>query len=160
MEQLTVLNEVFPDATIIINHRDPVASIQSAMTGYAYSARVTRTKIRPDQIAEYWIDRYERLLQACVRDRGALDDARTVDVYFHELMKDPMKILGEIYAKAGLPLGEGMRALMADSLGHHKRGKNGQIVHNLRRDFNLEPEQIRRRFAFYFDRFAVKAEVK
>ena len=160
MEQLVVLNEVFPDATIIINHRDPVASIQSAMTGYAYSARIQRTKIRPDLIAEYWIDRYEKLLRACVRDRGVLDEARTVDVYFHELMKDPMKIVGEIYTKAGLPLSEGMRALMTASLAHHKRGKNGQIVYNLRRDFNQEPAQIRQRFAFYFDRFAVKAEVK
>jgi hypothetical protein len=75
-------------------------------------------------------------------------------------MKDPMKIVGEIYTKAGLPLSEGMRAPMTASLAHHKRGKNGQIVYNLRRDFNQEPAQIRQRFAFYFDRFAVKAEVK
>ncbi|MEM5388789.1 sulfotransferase [Paraburkholderia phymatum] len=160
MEQLSVVNEIFPDATIVINHRDPVASIQSAITGVAYSSRVTRTRVRPDRIAEYWIDRYERLLRACVRDRDALDPARTVDVYFHELMQFPMEIVGDIYAKADLPLGDGMRQWMTDALTHHPRGKNGQIVYDLRRDFKLEPDDIRRRFGFYFERFGVKAEVK
>jgi len=160
MEQLVVLKEIFPDATIVINHRDPVASIQSAMTGWAYSSRITRTKIRPDQIAEYWVDRYQRLLRGCVRDRDTLDNARTVDVYFHELMQDPMKIVSDIYVKAGLPLGDGMKGLMADSLAHHKRGKNGQVVYNLKRDFGLTAEEVRRKFDFYFNRFAVKAEVK
>ncbi|EEA02611.1 conserved hypothetical protein [Burkholderia sp. H160] len=160
MEQLTVLNETFPGATIIINHRDPVASIQSAITGVAYSARITRTKVRLDQIADYWIDRYERLLRACARDRDTLDPARTVDVYFHELMEDPMKIVGEIYSMADLPLSEGMRNWMTDALSARQRGKNGQIVYNLKRDFGLDAAEIRKRFAFYFDRFNAKAEVK
>lgn len=160
MEQLVVLNETFPDATIVINHRDPVASIQSAITGVSYSARITRTKMRLDQMSDYWIDRYERLLRACVRDRDTLDPARTVDVYFHELMQDPLKIVGQIYQKAGLPFGDGMRQRMTDALAHHQRGKNGQIVYNLKRDFALEAAEVRERFGFYFDRFAVQAEVK
>ena len=41
------------------------------------------------------------------------------------------------------------------------RGKHGQLVYDLRGDFGLDPEAIRQRFAFYFDRFPkVRVEVK
>jgi hypothetical protein len=42
---------------------------------------------------------------------------------------------------------------------NNPRGKHGQIVYDLRRDFGRTPDDIRGRFKFYFDRFPVKAEV-
>jgi hypothetical protein len=42
----------------------------------------------------------------------------------------------------------------------HPRGRGGRIVYDLRADFGLEPDAVRRRFAFYFERFPqVRAEV-
>ena len=38
------------------------------------------------------------------------------------------------------------------------RGRFGRVVYDLRRDFGFDPAELRRRFAFYFDRFAVRAE--
>ena len=38
--------------------------------------------------------------------------------------------------------------------------KDGRIIYDLRGNFGVEPEEIRKRFEFYFDDFAVKAEVK
>jgi Sulfotransferase family len=160
MEMLIPLTRVFPDATIIITHRDPVASIQSAITGPCYSARVTRTHVDPDEVAEYWIDRYERLLRACVRDRDLLDDARTVDVYFDRFMADEMSVLSEIYDKAGLALDDDVESKMDAFLEANPRGKHGRLVYNLRRDFGLTPEAVRSRFQFYLDRFPVPVEVK
>jgi hypothetical protein len=161
MEQLVVLNETFPDATIVINHRDPVASIQSAITGESYGNRVMRKDVGLNEMATFYVDRYQRMLRACVRDRDTLDPARTVDVYFHELMQDPLKIVGQIYEKAELPFGDGMRQWMTDALAAHPRGKNGQLVYNLKRDFGLEAADIRKHFGFYFERFSsVQPEVK
>jgi len=159
MEQLVPLAEVFPDATIVINQRDPVASIQSAITGLCYSARVRCNRVEPDTLANYWIDRYQRLLNACVRDRDKLDGNRVVDVYFHELMADPWPVIEEIYAKAGLPLTPEIRAAMKDFVARNPRGKHGQLVYNLRRDFGLTPDSIREKFDFYFKRFRAKPEV-
>jgi hypothetical protein len=160
MEQLVPLRAVFPDATIVINHRDPTASIQSAITALCYSARVRCKTVQPDQVADYWIDRYERLLRACVRDRGKLGDARVQDVYFHELMADPWKSIREIYKKAELPLTDAAWWAMDSFVRSNPRGKHGQIVYDLRRDFGRTPDSIRRRFQFYFDRFPVKPEVE
>jgi hypothetical protein len=159
MEQLVPLTTVFPDATVVINHRDPTASIQSAITALCYSARVRCKTIQPDQVADYWIDRYERLLRACVRDRDQLDDSRVQDVYFHELMADPWKVIREIYKKAGLPLTDAAWWAMDSFVRNNPRGKHGHIVYDLRRDFGRTPDEIRERFNFYFDRFPVRKEV-
>jgi hypothetical protein len=159
MEQLVPLTTVFPDATVVINHRDPTASIQSAITALCYSARVRCRTVQPDQVADYWIHRYERLLGACVRDRDKLDDGRVADVYFHALMADPWTVIREIYKKAELPLTDAAWWAMDSFVRNNPRGKHGQIVYDLRRDFGRTPDSIRDRFRFYFDRFPVRAEV-
>jgi hypothetical protein len=159
MEQLPLLHQTFPDATIVITHRDPVASIQSAITMALYAARVLRTSIEPAEFAEYWVDRYARLLQRCVRDRDTLPDSQVIDVYFDHLMQDTDNVLRDIYRKADLPLTDATLAELHTFLAENPRGKHGKVVYDLRRDFDLEPEQIRRQFSFYFDRFPVGVEV-
>jgi hypothetical protein len=159
MEQLPALRAVFPDATFVINHRDPIGSIQSAITSIGYSSRVRVDKVDPEAIAGYWIDRYEKLLRACVRDRDAIPAGQSEDVYFHELIADPMAVVGRIYAKAGLPIDERLRARMAAFLDENQRGKHGALDNDLRRDFGLDPAEVRQRYQFYFDRFPVQVEV-
>jgi hypothetical protein len=150
-----------PGAFIVINHRDPVASIQSALTGMAYSSRLTRKKLDFQEMADYWIDRYERLLRACVRDRDAVPDDRSYDLYFHELMSDPVGQLEAIYRKADVPFDDQTRAAFAEAIAANQRGKHGQLTYDLRGDFGLEPEAVRERFGFYFERFPeVRVEVK
>ncbi len=109
LEQIGPLVDTFPDATIVFTHRDPVAVIQSAITMLAYGDRLRRHRIEPDQLAEYWVDRVERLLRACVRDRELVPDDRGVDVIFHEFMTDDMATVERIYRQAGNPLSEGAR---------------------------------------------------
>lgn len=160
MEQLPVVRGVFPDATLVITHRDPVASIQSALTMSCYAARVLRTRVDPGGDAEYWIDRYERLLRRCVRDRDTIPDSSVLDVYFHELMADTDGVLKQIYAKAGMTLTPATLRELHQFLADHPRGRYGQVQYNLRRDFGLQPEAIRERFGFYLERFPVPIEVR
>jgi len=159
MEQLVPLFRVFPDATVAITHRDPIASIQSALVGVCYISRISRKIIRADEIAKYWVDRYERLLRACVRDRDLVPDDQVIDVTFDRLVAEPMNTVEAIYQRAGLPLTAEVRGVMSQFLAKNPRGKHGQIVYNLRRDFRLEPDDVRQRFQFYFDRFPLRAEV-
>jgi hypothetical protein len=51
------------------------------------------------------------------------------------------------------------RAQIQGHLREHPRGKEGQVVYDLRRDFEVEPAELRRPFGFYLDRFPVRIEV-
>lgn len=160
MEQLVEVNAALPGAYTVITHRDPVASIQSAITALGYSSRIGRKSVDLQEIASYWIDRYERLLRACVKDRDAIPADRSYDLYFHKLMADPMGELETIYRGAELPFDEQTRNVFQTAIDANKRGKHGQLAYDLRGDFGLDPAEIRKRFSFYFERFPeVRVEV-
>jgi hypothetical protein len=159
LEQLGPLLETFPDATVAITHRDPVAVIQSAITMLAYGDRMRRTRIDLAGLAAYWIDRVETLLRACVRDRDALPAERSIDVRFDELMADDIDMVVQIYARAGLELTRAARAELVRHRSQNPRGKHGAVVYDLQKDFGLDPAAVRGRFAFYLERFGIGADV-
>jgi hypothetical protein len=153
VEQLTVLRKVFPDATVAITHRDPVEVVQSAITMIAYGERMAYPTIDAQGLLEYWTDRVETLLRACVRDRHVWPEAQSVDVPFEQFMADDMAVVREVRAKAGLPETDQANREVAEFIASHPRGKYGQIVYNLERDFGISPADLRKRFDFYFDAF-------
>jgi hypothetical protein len=158
LEQLGPLRAIFPDATVAITHRDPVAVIASAITMLAYGARIRRTRVDLAELADYWVDRIERLLRACVRDRDVWPAAHSIDVRFHEFMADDLAMVARVYTTAELPMTDAARARLGRFLADNPRGKHGRVRYELRRDFGLEPAALRERFAFYVERFGVVAE--
>jgi hypothetical protein len=160
LEQLPVLRSVFPDAMVVITHRDPVAVIQSAITMMGYTQRFYRNEVEPENLFTYWSDRVEHLLRACVKDRAVWPEAQSFDSYFHQFMKDDMGQIEKIEAKAGMPMTPAVRAQIDQFLKDHPRGKEGRVIYNLKRDFGVSADEVRARFKFYFDAFPqVKAEV-
>lgn len=159
LEQIPALFEVFPDATFAITHRDPLAVIQSTVTMLAYGERMRRATVDTGALIEYWTARIEHLLRACVRDRDLLPAAQSIDVMFHEFMADDLAMVERIFEKADLPVTEEARAQLEGFLAEHPRGKEGRVVYDLPNDFGVDLGLLRKRFAFYFDRFPVRSEV-
>jgi hypothetical protein len=132
--------------------------IQSAITMLAYGDRMRRTRVDLAALADYWIDRVERLLRACTRDRDRLPDAQVVDVRFDALMADDVGMVAAIYERAGLAMTDGTRAELERFRVENPRGKHGQVVYDLRADFGLDPAEVRTRFGFYCERFGVRPD--
>jgi hypothetical protein len=160
LEQLAPLLGTFPDATIVVTHRDPVAVAQSAMTMTCYGARTAYRSTRPEWYRDYWTDRVGRLLDASLRDREVLPPQRSVDVLFHEYMADETGTLERVYECAGMELTDQARAEVAAYQRAHPRGKEGRVAYDLRRDFSTTPGELRSRFGPYLDRFDVRIEVQ
>lgn len=153
MEQLRALHSVFSDATIVITHRDPVASLQSVLTMHCYVARLLRRVVDPEEIAAYWIDRFERLLQACVRDRDSIPSDRIQDVFFEDLLSRGDVVIHNIYQTAELTFTTEARHESSAFRVNNPRGKYGRLNYRLERDFGIDPAKVRKRFQFYFERF-------
>jgi hypothetical protein len=158
-EQLGPLIRTFPDATVAFTHRDPAAVIQSAVTMLAYGDRLRRRQIDPEGLVDYWVDRVERLLRACVRDRDLVAPDQSMDIPFHQLNGNEMSILETLYGYNGTELTAEARAAFRGYLDDNPRGKHGQLRYDLQGHFNRSPADVRSRFGFYFDRFDVKEEV-
>lgn len=160
LEQLGPLLATFPDATVVVTHRDPVAVVQSTITMACYGSRTVYRTTTPPWYREYWTDRIGRLLDASLRDRHLLAEERTVDVLFHEYMADETATLERVYECAGMVFTDRARADIASYQEAHPRGKEGQVVYDLRGDFETTPAEVRSRFGAYLDRFPVRIEVR
>jgi hypothetical protein len=153
LEWLGPLGRAFPDATIAFTLRDPVATLQSAITMLAYGDRMRRRTVAADELAAYWVERFERLLRCAVRDQHLIDPDRRVDVPFDAFMADELGTVGQILDASGLEVTAETRRQLQGYLDGNPRGKNGRVLYDLRRDFGLEPAELYRRWAFYFDAF-------
>jgi hypothetical protein len=125
----------------------------------AYGDRMRRSAIEPEALAAYWVDRVDGLLRACVRDRDLLPADRTIDVVFDEFMTDDVGMVERIYAHTAYPMTTAARGQMDSFMADHPRGKHGRVEYDLRGDFGLDPDRVRARFDYYFERFHVRAEV-
>lgn len=160
LEQLVPLQKTFPDATFAITARDPVSVIASTVTMEAYGSRLRCKDVKMDRIAAYWSDRIETLLRRCVRDRDVLPAGQSIDVPFHEFMADDIGMVERIYALAGHEMTGAVRGRLEAYMAANPRGKHGRLAYDLRRDFGVDPDALRRRFDFYFERFGVRAETQ
>lgn len=161
LEQIGPLMATFPDATIVVTHRDPISVIQSAATMNAYASRQNYHHTDPQWYLDYWHDRIQRLLRASVRDRDQLPSQRTHDVLFHEFMADDVGTVEKIYEVAGLEMTAEARSQIQSYMDAHPRGKDGQVVYDVRQDFGADPAELRKAFDFYFEAFpGVKIQVK
>jgi hypothetical protein len=157
LEQLPVLREVFPDATYVLTHRDPVSVTASFTTMIAYSSRISHDRVDVAATGAYWADRLERMLLACAADRDCLPADQSVDVVFDDFMAGDLATVERIYRVAGQPYDDTARAAMSAFMASHPRGRHGTVVYDLR-DFGLDPAERREALAFYSARFGVADE--
>jgi len=152
LEQLPVLKAVFPDATIAVTQRDPLNVLASTLTMQAYSQRTSRRRVMLNDLLEYWTDRIEHLLRACVRDRQVWPESQSIDVPFTAFVKDDVNWIEKIYHKAGMEMTAHARTEL-DAFMTRKRGTYGNIAFNIEQQFGADMNALRERFRFYTDTF-------
>lgn len=159
MWSLDALLETYPDACVVQTHRDPL----KVATSYASLTTLVRAmsseSVDPHAVAADWTPRLARALDRAidVRDGGGLPADRFHDVWFPDLLADPMKVVEGIYGHFGIELsGEAadrMRAFVAEN----PQGKHG--VHRYApAEYGLRADAVRERFARYTERFGVEPE--
>ena len=152
LEQLPVLDRVFPGVAVVCTHRDPVPVAISMVAMITYSARMHRSPVPVQEIAATWIDRLELMLAALTRDRGVVAPERSIDVRFDDFMADEFGVAEQVYGLIGEPVTDDARSAMADYLAGHQRGRLGRVVTSCAM-FGLNEDELRARFAPYVNRF-------
>ncbi len=152
LEQVPVLDRVFPGCIVVFTHRDPVPVALSMIAMITYSARMHRSPVPVEQIADSWIGRLEEMFAALVRDRDTIGPQRSVDIRFDDFMADELGVAEQVYALAGEPLTEPARTALAGYLAGHQRGRLGSVETSYEM-FGLSEERLRACFAPYVERF-------
>jgi hypothetical protein len=147
---MAALLKVFPDARVIVTHRDPVAAVSS---GTSLTQIYAGDLFEPGEAGrlrtEVGAQNMERLHAA----RQGRDD-QFHDVFYRAFMADPMRVVEDIYRKFDLTLSATAEAAMRAWIAQNPQGKFGQ--HRYTADeLQLDTDLVRTRFADYIQRFGL-----
>jgi sulfotransferase family protein len=157
LEQQAALIEIFPDATFVQTHRDPVRITASLCTMIAYGNRMNARRVDPVSVGRYWAARTEDLLRGSITGRAALPPSQVIDVHFKQFMKDDVATAERVLEFAGHPVTDAARAAIRAFMDANPRGKHGTIEYRLA-DVGLDEAERRAALRFYSDHFGVEEE--
>ncbi len=152
---LDLLFATYPDASVIMTHRDPVKTLPSGLSTLA-----AVRWLRSDHVDIEKMDGYGSglLLYALTeRDRAGTLPGRLVNVQFADLMRDPIDAMERLYADLGRTFQSTHADRIRDYLGHKPKGKFGAHKYTPE-DWGLDPERIRRDLAPYMEHYRVPRE--
>jgi hypothetical protein len=159
VNHVPVMLETYPDARLVVCHRDPLAMLSSvtsltATLRWAHANAVDYQAVAREQ-AEMFAAQCDRLLEA--RRNGAIDEARVVDVRFDEFVADQVGRLRLVHEHLGLDFGPDAEARVEQHLAAKPRGRHGGHEHSFE-TLGLDADELRARFADYQDYFGVRSE--
>jgi hypothetical protein len=148
VDQLQTIINVFPDAKIILTHRDPARAVLSMITMMLYTSRQVYKPTRLREEATAWVERLEQMLRRSREQAKQLPSSQVMDVHFDQFMKAPEQTIRDVLHFAGIPYDTVSEAAIMKHLHQHARDQHGRIDYHFE-DFGLSENEVRERFAFY-----------
>ena len=155
---LEALYTVYPDAQVIMTHRDPLKLIASHCSLVSMACSMGSDAVDKHEVGAFWSASWERAMHRGVDFCRSRPEAATIfGMHFAELVRDPVGMVKRIYAHFGLPLPASTEARMCDFIAGHPKERHGVHRYTLQ-EFGLDPARERERYRFYQDYFGVASE--
>lgn len=158
LHSLPTLFATYPEARVVITHRDPLAVLGSvsslvATLRYAHSDHVDLADIGGYH-AELYGESLDRLVHL---DDGALDPARVSHTQYAAFVAEPLDTVHAVLDGLGIPYDPATEDAMRAHLREQPRAARGEHRYWFH-DLGLSPDAERKRFARYQEHFDVVDE--
>jgi len=144
----------FPGAKVIQTHRDPAAVLGSFCSLSAMLCSIGSDAVPIDKIGQRWSAAWNDALDRADAVRDSRPDATIVDVWYDQLVVDPIGVVRELYTQLELELStaavEQMTAYLARPA-HNARGVHRYTLEQ----FGLDPDSEAARSARYRARYGL-----
>ena len=151
---LRALFAVYPDADVIVTHRDPLEVVPSIASLHVVLRRTFSRAVDPlavgPEVSRMLADDIRRGFAA--RDAGCAAPERFLDVWYTQLMSDPLAVVRRIYRHFDLALTSEAERRMRDYLAANPKDRHGPHVYSLAQ-FGLDADVERARYRPYWDRW-------
>lgn len=157
LARLPLLFAVYPDARVIVTHRDPARTVPSTISTLA-AGRWTRCDgIDPMQIAATAGYGLRATLGALSASRPSLPAGQVADIVYLDLLRDPVGAIERAYGTLGLTFTPAFAASIEAYLAARPQTKHG--VHRYSAAaYGIDADALRADFADYMATFGVAAE--
>ncbi len=156
-EYFDPLLEVFPNATIVHTHRDPLKTSPSLFSMLTHLQMIFSDEVDPNRVANHWLNKIENMARRTLATRERVQDRGFVDVSYYDLVQDPIAEVERIYQAASKELTAEAREAMLESRRVNQQHKYGRHKYSLA-DFGMTKDDVEPRIAAYRARFGVPYE--
>ena len=139
---IDALLEVYPDAVVVVTHRDPVTCLASMCSLAAASTRGTSTVFTGETIGRSQLTLLERQLDR-YRSARANSSATFLDVEYDDFVADPVSTVSGVYRDAGLPWTEGSEQAVQSELDASRSGVRAPSHRYDLADYGLTEDEVR-----------------
>ena len=154
---LDALTAVYPDAQLVLLHRDPVVLCASVCSLISTLSATFSDADHRAYIADHWVALLEESVRRIDAFRAGHPEHPVVDVQYDDLMRDPVATVDSIYRffdDGGAGLDPAARAAMTEYAAAHPKDGLGVHGYDLA-EFGLDAGRLRERFSGYIDRYDV-----
>jgi hypothetical protein len=145
---LDALLEVFPDASIVVTHRDPVQVLPSLCSLAAGFRGMLTDRLDLRRLGSEFVEAMALGPRRAIAARAATSAARYFDVPYERLIADPLGTARDVCDYFGYEFGPEYAARAGRYLAENPQHKHG--VHRYRlEDFGLDPSTVNHHFADY-----------
>jgi Sulfotransferase family len=154
---LEELMSVYPDARLVLLHRDPVVLCASVCSLISTLSGTFSDADQRAYIAQHWPAMLEESIRRIDAFRGAHPQHPIVDVHYADLVTDPVGTVAAIYRSCGEELDDRARTSIGNYVDSHPKGKFGEHHYDVA-EFGLDSAALAERFAGYIRRYSVPTE--
>ena len=145
---LNGLLATFPDASIIVTHRDPLHVIPSLCSLAAGFRGIMTDRLDLHRLGTRLVEALALAPQRAIAARASLDPARFFDVSYEKMVADPIATVRAACDHFGYDFTPEYEARARRYLAENPRHKRGTHHYRLE-DFGLDEETVNRHFASY-----------
>jgi LPS sulfotransferase NodH len=146
-----VAAKAFPNALLIMTHRDPLQTVPSYVSMQAALYKLSAT-LTDAEVGAFWFPRLVEWMRMFEAARERIGEDRFIDIDYREVGKEPMAQAERVLTRMGIPVDAQLEEVLAEFLAGNKREQRPMHDYSLER-FGLDEEAIKREFATYRERY-------
>jgi len=151
---LDSLTTVYPDAQLVMTHRDPVQVVGSACSLLKAVRPMFSDDVDLEAIGRNQIETFDLMIEraAAYKEKHGWDSI--YDLQYADLMRDPIGEIRKVYQHFDEPFTAEAEAAMAAYMESNPKGKHGRHTYSLE-DYGLTDKAVREHFGEYCERFKI-----
>jgi len=151
---LDALTTVYPDAELVMTHRDPVEVVASGCSLIKAVRPIYSDRLDLREIAEMVIETFDLMIARQNAFRDSHGESAIFDIQYADQLKDPIGTMRRLYAHFDTPFTPEAEAGMRRMLADNPQGKHGKHSYTLE-EFGLSAEWVRGHFKDYCERYRI-----
>jgi hypothetical protein len=149
MEFLDLAKRHFGRVHFIWTHRNILESLPSFISMVAHSQTIFSYQVSLERVATHWVRKTGYMLSKGIKFRQTNPGQKFTDVFYEDLISEPMNILGELY-RDGQSISPELYQRFLDTERQNAPNRYGTHVYSLE-DFGLTPDEVKKSVRPYTD---------